>query len=221
MGDAVFALFGCGGFAREVMPIARQFFADRPDYGIAAQHMVFVDSHAGTAPVNGHLVLAEDDFAALPAARKYFNVAVGNGRLRQAIFLRGLAGGLVPLSLTSPHAVVGDGSVIGEGAILCPFSTITANSTIGRSFKCDNHAAVAHDCVIGDFVTFGPGARCNGTVVVEDFVTLGSGAIIRHGTPERPMRIGAGATVGMGAVVIRDVPAGATVVGNPARILSS
>ena len=37
--------------------------------------------------------------------------------------------------------------------------------------------------------------------------------------PDKPLRIGDGATIGMGAVVLEDVPAGATVVGNPARIL--
>ena len=220
MGESIFGVFGCGGFAREVMPIARQFLADRPDYGIAPDHMAFIDRLRQDAPVNGHAVLSEDDFAAHPAAHKYFCVAVGDGRLRQTITARALSAGHRLLSLTSRHAVVMDGSSIGDGAILCHFSTVTANVTIGRSFKCDNHAAVAHDCVIGDFVTFAPGAKCNGNVVIEDFVTIGSGAVIRQGTPERPLRIGAGATIGMGAVVIRDVPAGATVIGNPARILA-
>lgn len=36
-----------------------------------------------------------------------------------------------------------------------------------------------------------------------------------------PITIGEGATIGAGAVVVKDVPAGATVVGNPARIINS
>lgn len=43
--------------------------------------------------------------------------------------------------------------------------------------------------------------------------------MIKQGTPEKPLVIGKGAIVGMGAVVTKSVAAGTTVVGNPARIL--
>jgi hypothetical protein len=55
--------------------------------------------------------------------------------------------------------------------------------------------------------------------VVEDGAWIGAGALVRNGRPDRPLVVGAGATVGMGAVVMRDVPPGATVLGNPARIV--
>jgi acetyltransferase-like isoleucine patch superfamily enzyme len=44
--------------------------------------------------------------------------------------------------------------------------------------------------------------------------------MLREGSPDKPLRIGAGAIVGMGAVVTKDVPDGATVIGNPARIMA-
>lgn len=52
-------------------------------------------------------------------------------------------------------------------------------------------------------------------IVIEDDVTVGIGAIILKG-----VRIGAGASVMAGAVVSRDVPPGAVVAGNPARIVT-
>ena len=73
--------------------------------------------------------------------------------------------------------------------------------------------------MIGDFVTFAPGVKCNGNVVVEDHAYIGTGAMIKQGLPGQPLVIGRGAVVGMGAVVTKSVPAGATVVGNPARLL--
>ena len=82
-----------------------------------------------------------------------------------------------------------------------------------------NYTHVAHDCVIGDYVTFAPGVKCNGNIHIEDHAYIGTGAVIKQGTPDKPLVIGKGAIVGMGAVVTKSVPAGVTVVGNPARIL--
>jgi acetyltransferase-like isoleucine patch superfamily enzyme len=66
-------------------------------------------------------------------------------------------------------------------------------------------------------VTFAPGVHCNGNILIEDHAYIGSGAVIKQGHAGNPLIIGKGATVGMGAVVTRSVPAGAVVVGNPAR----
>jgi len=109
----------------------------------------------------------------------------------------------------------------GAGALLSPFVTLTSNIRIGVHFHANLYSYVEHDCVIGDYVTFAPGVRCNGNVVVEDFAYVGSGAMLRQGRPGKPLVIGRGAVVGMGAVVLDDVPAGITVAGNPARRISS
>ena len=103
---------------------------------------------------------------------------------------------------------------IGPGALFSPFTVVTSNVRIGSHFHCNLYSYVEHDCLIGDFVTFAPAVRCNGNVSIGDGAYIGSGAIIRQG-----LTIGAGAVVGMGAVVTRDVPAGETWVGNPAKSL--
>ena len=105
---------------------------------------------------------------------------------------------------------------IDEGVILSPFVTLTSNITIGKSFHANIYSYVAHDCVIGDYVTFAPAVKCNGNIVVEDHVYIGTGAIIKQGKPTKPLIIGEGATIAAGAVVTKSVPAGMTVFGNPA-----
>jgi sugar O-acyltransferase (sialic acid O-acetyltransferase NeuD family) len=205
-------LYGAGGFGREVMPLV----AERLPPGARA---VFVESAPLGAEVNGWPVLSDPAFFAEPGAERLFNVAIADSRARQRVAEACLARGARPLSLVSRHAVVGPHNAIGEGAILCAFAVVTANARIGRFFHGNIRCTVAHDVVIGDFVTFAPGVFCNGNVHVQDHAYIGTGAMLRNGTPDRPLVIGEGAVVGMGAVVTKDVPPFATVVGNPARLL--
>ena len=73
--------------------------------------------------------------------------------------------------------------------------------------------------MIENFVTFAPRVACNGRSLIEEHAYTGTGAVLREGTPDIPLAIGAGAVVGMGAIVTRSVAARGTVVGNPARLL--
>ena len=209
----LFAVFGVGGFGREVMPAAQHSVAQRVDS--AHCETVFVVDTPSETQVNGHRVISTERFLADPRSR-HFNVAVADSAQRQRIAEQLMAGGARPFEVRASQHVALDCNEVGEGAILCPFTTITSNARIGRFFHLNIYGYVAHDCVIGDFVTFAPAVRCNGRVVIEDHAYIGTGAVIREGADERPVVIGRGAVVGMGAVVTRSVAAGQTVVGNPA-----
>ena len=71
-----------------------------------------------------------------------------------------------------------------------------------------------HVCFTNDKHTKATGEWELLETVVEDGANIGAGAVILPG-----IIIGKGATVGAGAVVTKDVPAGCTVVGNPAKVL--
>jgi sugar O-acyltransferase (sialic acid O-acetyltransferase NeuD family) len=211
----LYAIVGAGGFGREVMPVAAEMLATR---GQAQYELVFVDEHPKAATVNGHRVMTPREFLA-EGDEKYFNIAIADYRAREKIATELAAAGASPFSIRAPNAVCLSANVIGDGAILCPFTTITSNATIGRFFHANIYSYVAHDCRIGDFVTFAPSVHCNGRVTVEDYAYVGTGAVIKQGTDEKPMIIGKGAVIGMGAVVTKSVPPYTTVVGNPATPL--
>jgi sugar O-acyltransferase (sialic acid O-acetyltransferase NeuD family) len=165
-------------------------------------------------------VLSLEQFAAAPAARRFFNVAVADGATRMELVRRCLQAEAAPFGIVSPHSLSYYGNTVGEGAILCAYTMITSNARVGRYFHANIYSYVAHDCVIGDYVIFAPAVRCNGRVIVEDHAYIGTSAVIRNGEPGgEPMVIGRGAVVGMGAGVTRNVPPGITVAGNPARPL--
>lgn len=219
MADIHFALLGAGGFAREVMPYVKQSVSKTLGVQECEIKTYFVETWKPALPeVNGYPLISLDDFIRIKGS-KYYNVAVADGHIREEMSIR-INEFAEILSIAAPQSIILERNIIGPGAVHCPNSMITSNAIIGDFFQANIYSYVAHDCVIGDFVTFAPGVRCNGRVHIGDYAYIGTNAIIKEGTSTQPLRIGAGAIVGMGAVVTKDVPDGVTVVGNPARILS-
>lgn len=215
---SVIGLVGVGGFAREVMPYLQSLCARHSEY--AGSAICYVAPERQPTPVNGVPVMGERDFLALRANRKLFNVAIADGAIRRRVADRFAVAGATPLEIRAPIAELIEPSHIGEGAILCAFSIVGPNARIGRFLHLNFYSYIAHDCTIGDFVTFAPNVQCSGNVIIEDHAFLGAGAVIRQGTPDRPLTIGRGAVIGMGAVVTKDVPPNTTMIGNPARPLA-
>jgi len=193
------------------MPIVR----DR--HGLDAE-LVFIDDAPPAEEANGHRVMSWAAFCAEPAVKRVC-IAIANSEIRERLADKCAAAGIPLFEARAQNVVMMDDVEIGEGAVLSPFVTLTSNIRIGRCFHANLYSYVEHDCIIGDFVTFAPGAKCNGNIVIEDHAYIGSGAVIKQGKPGQPLTIGKGAIVGMGAVVTKDVPPHTTVVGNPARQL--
>ncbi len=212
----LFAIYGASGCGRGVMPLAREQLRHQ---GIPPERLVFIDDTIKTPMINNHRVLSYDNFLNIKASEHYTVLAIANSSIREQLAMRCSADGIKTWGVRAANVVVMDHVELGDGAILCPFVTLTVNIRIGRQFHANIYSYVEHDCLIGDYVTFAPGVKCNGNIVIEDHVYIGTGAVLKQGRPDRPLTIGRGAVVGMGAVVTKDVPPGATVVGNPAKLL--
>lgn len=207
-------VYGASGFGKEVMPLVRQQYVDLPK-----ENFVFIDDAAHINQLNGHAVMNFAEFLSVETSNKAVVLAIANDNVREKLAETLDEAGIQHLSIKASNVVSLDEVTIGEGSILCPFVCLTSNIQIGKFFHANIYSYVAHDCIIGNFVTFAPGVKCNGNIIIEDHAYIGTGAVIKQGTPDKPLIIGQGAVIGMGAVVTKSVPAGITVVGNPARPL--
>lgn len=116
------------------------------------------------------------------------------------------------VSIVHPRAFVDPSASIGPGTVVFAGAVVQAGARIGRHVIVNTGATVDHDCVIGDHVHVCPGVHLAGGVSVGEGALLGIGAVAKPA-----VRIGAWATVGAGAAVVRDVDARSKAVGVPAR----
>jgi sugar O-acyltransferase (sialic acid O-acetyltransferase NeuD family) len=111
-----------------------------------------------------------------------------------------------------PSAQVSTLARLGRNVLIMAGVVVTSNALIGDHVCVLPNTVIHHDAVVGSLSLIGSNVTVAGNSVVGDNCYIGSGTSIING-----VRIGDGALVGLGSNVIRDVPAGATVAGNPAR----
>lgn len=204
-------IYGASGFGKELLPLAREQYPEAS--------FCFVDDGSEDKELNGYTIYNYEEYLGLDFKDKAVVLAIANSKVREVLVAKCSKDNVAVLSVKASNTIVLDAVEIGEGSVLCHFTQLTSNIKIGKQFHANIYSYVAHDCVIGDYVTFAPRVSCNGNIHIHDHAYIGTGAIIRQGTPDKPLVIGEGAIIGMGAVVTKDVPAGAVVVGNPARAL--
>jgi sugar O-acyltransferase (sialic acid O-acetyltransferase NeuD family) len=144
---------------------------------------------------------------------KDFVLAVGKPSLRKGLFERLLSIGAHPCNVIAATAQVSLLEVdLGSGLNIMHSVYIGPRVSLGNGTLINAKSSIHHDTKIGSFCEVCIGVTIAGRCTIEDEVFIGMGALILPG-----INIGKGAILGAGAVVTKDVPAGATVKGIPAK----
>lgn len=118
------------------------------------------------------------------------------------------------VSLIDPSVFMSRTATIGVGCVFYPNCFIGDNAKIGDFVFSLSGSIVNHDNVIGDRVVITSGVTLAGHVHVEEGCYLGQACNIKQ-----YLKIGRNSFIGMGSVVLKEVPPNCVMVGNPARKL--
>ncbi|TDL99951.1 MAG: acetyltransferase [Flavobacteriaceae bacterium] len=200
------AIIGAGGFGQEVLSLITAINQNKNQYNFIG----FFDDNTLVENVIGKIT---DIKKHSPNLRLV--LAIGNPTTKKRIIFNNTFEKSSFPNLIHPNVEIQNNQIsLGVGNIICKGVSLTTNIKIDDFAIVNLNSTIGHDCVIKDYCSIMPGVNVSGETTLEVGNYLGTGSTILQG-----IKIGKWATIGAGAVVIRDVPDFAVVVGNPGKII--
>ncbi|MDF1760604.1 MAG: acetyltransferase [Coxiellaceae bacterium] len=202
-------IVGAGGLAREMV----EFIEDVQKEGVDWQIVGFIDDNIESLtpfkmdyPMLGNIANYQ------PNENSLHVLAVGNPKIRQAIYNTLQFRGAVFITTIHPTAYVSRSAKIEKGVFIAPFVFVSANATIKQGAYINIFASIGHDAKVGDFSIINGHCSVNGNAILGRRVFLGAHVAIAPG-----IEIKDNARVAAGSSVIRRVRADQSVMGVPAE----
>ncbi|OXL16195.1 acetyltransferase [Polynucleobacter cosmopolitanus] len=202
-------IVGAGGLGVEVLDLLKKDSAYQKEWSIAG----FIDSRVEKKGmlIGGVPVIGGVEDAPIHGKAIYCS-AIGDMVLKKQLVSALIARGCRFIPIVT-KCNIGEGSIFGSTVIQLNAS-ISAFVKIGDHVYLDTNCAIGHHVTVGDYSHIGRGVFVGGRAIIGSEVIIHAGALIAS-----DIKIGNNVTIGLGSVVLRNVPDGATVLGNPARII--
>ena len=206
---------GAGGFGQEIIWAAKNVNSVNPAFEILG-YCDDTPSKLGTSVYGCPVLGAPEIIASRESGDIWFVCAIGNNRDRSKLVKRIQNLGWRAATVVDPSVIVAEGVEIGEGCYVGAGSILSPYAILGNHVIINHCCSIGHDSHLGDFVQISPGGRVSGGCTIKEGASLGSNAAVAPGKT-----VGAHSVIGACSFAIGDVPDGATVVGNPARVIST
>ena len=205
------AIFGAGGFGREVKSILYSINENNPKiYNFLG---FYDDGYEIGTQINGFPVLGGIKELNEVNTNLALVISLGNPTIKKDILKKIINPKITYPSIIHPRVSIShDDVTIGRGCIICEGTILTCNINIGDFVIINLMCSVGHDAVIKDYCAFMPSVNISGEVIIEESVYVGTGAKIIN-----LVEIGENTIVGAGAVVSKSLPSNCTAVGIPAK----
>lgn len=204
-------IVGAGGWGR----VVRQWALDIQNHAHRWEKIQFLDDNLAALDVFGLRDEIDGDVEThTPVENAEYACGIGDPAMKLKVCQQLKQKGAIFTNIIHPSSIVTEYCEFGSGIVVSPFAAVVVNTSIGDFVTINAFSVVGHDAVIGKGCTLSAHCDVMAKVQLAEQVFMGSGSrVLPH------IKVGHGATVGAGAVVIRNVPAGATVFGNPAKLI--
>lgn len=207
-------LYGAGGMGRECAARIEQTNRIYPDtYRLLGFLVDEAFYHEGQA-AGGYPILGTEKWI-LEHKDVYCTCTIAENSARERIQRGLMKQGVQFESLVSPDVAVPSSARLGCGCIIASGVALSADTRLGDGVFINDHVTIGHDSCIGAFSTVLTGTGISGNCQIGERVKIGGHAYI---LPKK--KVGDDAVVAAGSVVFRNVKAGTTVLGNPAKRVS-
>ncbi len=201
-------IYGSGGTGRTVKDIV--------DLIGKWDEVVFIDDTVKPDVFKGTRRMPFDQFKdEYPATEARIVIALGEPKYKKMVFERVKSHGYDLENVIHPTAVVSPSAYLGEGIIAHIGAVISVDTVVEDNVTLQQYALLAHDTKVSAHSQISAFAMVAGHCKVGECTYIGPHAAIKD-----RIRIGSYDLVGMGAMVMKDVPDFVTVAGNPARVIS-
>lgn len=205
----ILGIYGSGGAGRETKEIAIELNQ--------WHEVIFIDDNVDNDIFHGIRRMSFTEFNRQnPPETAEVVIAVGEPQIRETLYNKVKDAGYKLGNVIHPYARVSTTAVLGNGIVLHAGVVINANAVIKDNVIIQEQACIGHDtvikmhCYLAACVTFG------GSTEVGERAYIGISAAVRD-----HIKIGTNTIVGMGSIVVKDIPDSVVVMGNPARIIKS
>lgn len=203
-------IYGSGGLGREVFELAQDIEATGR---VSWRSIVFIDDTKPEGLFRQSPVSPFESFIHTWEADKIeIAIAVGEPSVRRKLAEKVGAAGFRLCTLVHPNAKISPSAMLEEGVVVKSGAIVSCDARIRRNSFLQDCCLVGHDVHIGENTVVSSFVTCAGHVFVGSDCYLGVNACIKESTT-----IGSETIIGMGSVVLKNIPNEMIAMGNPAR----